>query len=115
MSDSDIVQFEARGHIGVITLNRPEAFNSLNGDVANAMEAAIDRLEGERELWGALLTANVEGQERPVFCAGADLKEINAGRSNTLWTKAGGFGGITYKERTKPIIGGGRGPAPAGG
>src|SRR5436190_22726174 len=102
---SDIVQFEAQGHIGLITLNRPEARNAVNADVAAGMEEAVDRLEGDADLWVGVLTANVEGQARPVFCAGADLKEINAGRASTLWTKRGGFAGITYRSRTKPIIG----------
>ncbi len=112
---SDIVQFEVQGHIGLITLNRPEARNAVNGDVAHAMEAAIDQFEEDGNVWVGVLAANTEGQERPVFCAGADLKEINAGRAGSLWTKRGGFGGITYRERTKPIIGAVDGLATAGG
>jgi enoyl-CoA hydratase len=50
-----------------------------------------------------------------VFCAGADLKEISAGNAGALQTKRGGFGGITTRERTKPIIAAVDGPALAGG
>ncbi|HLM28851.1 MAG TPA: enoyl-CoA hydratase-related protein, partial [Acidimicrobiales bacterium] len=53
--------------------------------------------------------------EPPVFCAGADLKEINAGNAANLQTKRGGFGGIVQRERTKPIIAAVDGPALAGG
>ncbi|NCZ93377.1 MAG: enoyl-CoA hydratase/isomerase family protein, partial [Actinobacteria bacterium] len=66
------VEYEKRGKVGVITLNRPEARNAINGDVAAAFEAAIDKLEGDDEAWVGVLRANTSGQERPVFCAGAD-------------------------------------------
>ena len=35
---SDIVQYEKQGRIAVITLNRAEARNAINGDVARGME-----------------------------------------------------------------------------
>jgi len=71
---SDIVGYEKRGRIGIITLNRPEARNAVNGDVASGVEAAIDQIEADDDVWVAVLTANTAGQEKPVFCAGADLK-----------------------------------------
>ncbi len=70
---SDIVTYSTDGRVGIITLNRPDARNAINGEVAQAMEAAIDQLEADDEIWVGILTANTEGQERPVFCAGADL------------------------------------------
>ncbi len=112
---SDIVTFEAHGRVAVITLNRPDARNAVNGDVANGLEAAIDRLEDDDELWVGILRANTEGQERPVFSAGADLKEINAGRGATLNTERGGFAGFAYRERRKPVIAAVDGLATAGG
>jgi enoyl-CoA hydratase len=45
------VEYEKRGKVGVITLNRPEARNAINGDVASAFEAAIDQLEADDEVW----------------------------------------------------------------
>lgn len=112
---SDIVQYETRGRIAVITLNRPEARNAVNGDVAAAMEAAVDQLEGDPEVWVAVLRANTEGQARPVFCAGADLKAINSGRGASLNTERGGFGGFVYRERIKPVVVAVDGLATAGG
>ena len=91
---SDIVQYEKRGRIGIITLNRPEARNAVNGDVASGVEAAIDQIEADDDVWVAILTANTAGQEKPVFCAGADLKAINSGNAAALNTKRGGFAGI---------------------
>ncbi len=51
----------------------------------------------------------------PVFCAGADLKEVAAGRMETLYTRPGGFAGITRLPRTKPLIAAVDGAALAGG
>ena len=112
---SDIVQYEVQGRIGIITLNRPEARNAINGDVASGVEAAVDQLEADPEVWVGILTANTAGQERPVFCAGADLKAINSGKAGGLATAKGGFAGFAYRERTKPIIVAVDGLATAGG
>lgn len=112
---SDIVGYEKRGRVGIITLNRPEARNAVNGDVASGVEAAIDQIEADDDVWVAVLTANTSGQEKPVFCAGADLKAINSGNAAALNTKRGGFAGLTYRDRRKPIIVAVDGLATAGG
>ncbi len=112
---SEIVTYEARERVAIITLNRPEARNAVNGDVANGLEAAIDRLEADNDIWVGILTANTQDQERPVFCAGADLKAINSGDAAALSTKRGGFGGFVYRERKKPVIVAVDGLATAGG
>jgi enoyl-CoA hydratase len=112
---SEIVKYEKVGRVAVITLNRPEARNAVNGDVAQGMEAAIDQMEGDPDVWVGVVTANTEGQERPVFCAGADLKAINSGQGGSLGTRKGGFAGFVYRERTKPVIVAVDGLATAGG
>ena len=111
---SDIVTYEVRGQVAVITLNRPEARNAVSQELAEALEAAIDRLESEDGVWAGVLTANTEGHKSPVFCAGADLKALNAGGAS-LGTKRGGFAGYVYRERNKPIIAAVDGLATAGG
>ena len=112
---SDIVTYEAQGRIALITLNRPEARNAINGDVAEAMESAIDRMEGDDEVWIGVLQANTEGQSNPVFCAGADLKAMNSGDGARLGTARGNFAGFVYRERKKPVIVAVDGLATAGG
>src|SRR3546814_4022345 len=67
-------------------------------------------MEADDEIWIGVLT-----HEGPVFCAGADLKAVNSGDAARLNTPTGGFGGITAKARTKPIIAACNGPAYAGG
>ncbi|HUJ64330.1 MAG TPA: crotonase/enoyl-CoA hydratase family protein [Acidimicrobiales bacterium] len=104
------IEYSTEGHVATITINRPEARNAVNGDVANGIEDAIDRLEADDSLWLGILTG-----VPPVFSAGADLKAINAGRGGELYTKNGGFAGITKRERTKPIVAAVDGPALAGG
>jgi enoyl-CoA hydratase len=109
-----MVEYEVRGRVAVITLNRPDARNAVNGALAEAFEAAIDKMEDDPEVWLGVLRANTEGQERPVFSAGADLKAINAGETN-LQTKRGGFAGYAYRDRRKPVIVAVDGLATAGG
>ena len=104
-----IVEFEARGRVALITLNRPEARNAVNNELAVALEAAVDRLEADDELWVGILAANGS-----VFSAGADLKAVAAGKMN-LSTERGGFGGFVTLDRTKPIIAAVDGFAVAGG
>jgi enoyl-CoA hydratase len=112
---SDIVTYEVRGRVALITLNRPEARNAVNGDVAGGLEAAIDRMEADDDVWIGILTANTESQERPVFSAGADLKALNAGEGAALSTERGGFAGFVYRDRRKPVIVAVDGLATAGG
>ena len=104
------VDFEQRGPFAVATINRPEARNAVNGAVAQGIEDAIDKIENDDSIWVGIITGVA-----PVFCAGADLKEINAGNAGGLATARGGFAGIVQRERTKPIIAAVDGPALAGG
>jgi enoyl-CoA hydratase len=105
-----IVEYEQRGHVAVLTINRPEARNAVNGEVAAGIEEAIDRIEADDDTWVGVLTG-----AGTVFCAGADLKAISSGDAAGLNTQRGGFGGIVRRERAKPIIAAVDGRAFAGG
>src|SRR4051812_29751168 len=105
-----MVDYEVRGRVALLTINRPEARNAVNGAVAEGMEAAIDKLEADDEVWVGILTGT-----GPVFSAGADLKAVATGTAAQMQTKRGGFAGITRRERTKPIIAAVNGAALAGG
>lgn len=104
------VEYETCGPFAIIKINRPEARNAVNGAVANGIEDAIDQIEADDAVWVGIITG-----EPPVFCAGADLKEINSGNAGALSTAKGGFAGIVQRERTKPLIAAVDGPALAGG
>ena len=104
------VDFDQRGPFAVVKINRPDARNAVNAAVAGGIEEAIDRIEADDGIWVGILTG-----EPPVFCAGADLKEVNSGNAMGLQTERGGFAGIVQRERTKPMIAAVDGPALAGG
>jgi len=111
MSSNPVTFERLSGHIGLVTLNRPEARNAINGTVAAALEAIVEQTESDEDIWTVVLT----GSGRGVFCAGADLKEISAGRGSSLFTERGGFAGFVYATRLKPWIAAVDGKALAGG
>jgi enoyl-CoA hydratase len=104
------VAYEVEGHTAVLTINRPHARNAISPQVAHGLEALQDRAEADPDVWVLVLTG-----APPVFCAGADLKAIGAGKAWDLETPRGGFAGVTRRERTKPIIAAVEGAALAGG
>jgi enoyl-CoA hydratase len=105
-----MVEYEVTGNIALITINRPEARNAVNGDIASGIEAAIDQVESDDNVWAAILAGR-----GTVFCAGADLKAVATGQARSISTAKGGFGGIVTRDRTKPLIAACDGPALAGG
>ncbi len=105
-----VIERERRGRLGILTLNRPEARNAVNRELANAMEDALDDYEADDELWAVVITG-----AGSTFCAGADLKAVAKGEGMTLTTKRGGFGGLVTRDFSKPIIAAVNGPALAGG
>ena len=106
----DVVLYERDGHVATLTLNRPDQRNAVSPELTTAMDAAMARFEADDAAWVGVLTA--AGQH---FCAGADLKALNAGRGAELVTEVGGFGGFVRYPRSKPVIAAVRGFALAGG
>src|SRR3974390_1192576 len=111
-SGAEPVLLERRSaHVALVTINRPDARNAVNGAVAQAMEAVLQQIERDDDIWVVVLT----GAGGKVFCAGADLKEVSRGNIASLSTQAGGFAGFVYAKRTKPWIAAVEGMALAGG
>ena len=108
-----MVEYELDGHVAVITIKRPEARNAVNTEVAQGIEAAIDKLEEDPEAWVGIITGG-QTDKGWIFCAGADLKQM-ATDPGGMQTARGGFGGFVQRERTKPVIAAVDGPALAGG
>lgn len=98
-------------HVALVTIRRPDARNSINSEVAQALDQAVKQIEADPELWVAVLT----GEGGVAFCAGADLKEVSAGRINGLFTKDGQFAGFVKHPRNKVWIAAVDGFALAGG
>jgi enoyl-CoA hydratase len=102
------VLVERRGFTQVITINRPEVKNALDGAAARALAAAADELDADDELRVGVLTG-----AGGTFCAGMDLKAWQRGDKPNI--EGRGFGGITITVPRKPLIAAVEGWALAGG
>ena len=67
---ADTILYEKRDNIVVITLNRPDALNSINRQLRGELADAITEFDSDPEAFVAIVT----GAGR-AFCAGRDLKE----------------------------------------
>jgi len=108
---ADEVLRERRGHVEILTLNRPEARNAINGAVSRAMSSAMDELAADDECWVVVIT----GSGDKAFSAGMDLKAFATGEGGDIMGARGGFGGLTQRSFPKPIIAAVNGSALAGG
>lgn len=107
-----IVRFEVHhGHTALVTLNRPQARNAVSSAMADALEFIVDATEADPEIRAVVLCSS----HPQVFSAGADLKEVSAGRGDSLFTERGGFAGLVFAKRQKPWIAAVNGKALAGG
>jgi enoyl-CoA hydratase len=105
---SDEVLVDVDGGVAVITINRPQARNAVNGAVAQGIAAALDEFD-ERKDVSVLVITGAGGS----FCAGMDLKGFLTGDNPLAGGR--GFAGITEKPPIKPIIAAVEGYALAGG
>jgi enoyl-CoA hydratase len=102
----DPVLYERRGAAAVLTINRPEARNAVNGAVAAALLDGYRRFEDDADAKVLVLT----GAGDQAFCAGADLKAID-----TVRDRHEGPLGFTRLTPTKPTIAAVSGWCVAGG
>ncbi|MFA4928544.1 MAG: crotonase/enoyl-CoA hydratase family protein [Patulibacter sp.] len=108
MGDERPVLVERRGSTLVITINRPDQRNAINGPVSDGIAAAIRMLEGDPALVVAVLTGAGKG-----FSAGMDLGAF--ARGEMTFDAERGFAGMTIKRPSKPVIAAVEGFAVAGG
>lgn len=99
------VSTSRHGRTLVVTMDREAKRNALNADITAGIDAAMNELEDDPELWCGVLT----GGER-VFSAGADL----AGGPGEP-TERGGLVGLITRQRSKPLIAAVEGYALGGG
>jgi enoyl-CoA hydratase len=104
------VRYELDGPVAVITIDRPEVKNAVDGPTALALAAAFRRVEADKEVSTGVLTG-AEG----TFCAGADLKGVSEGRGNRVSTDGDGPMGPSRMLLSKPVIAAVEGYAVAGG
>lgn len=101
---------ERRGHVLIVTINRPEVRNALHRPASLELEKVFDDFAADPDAWLAIVT----GAGEKAFCAGNDLKYAAAG-NDTTWPKTG-FGGLTARfAMNKPVIAAVNGLAMGGG
>ena len=106
---------EQRGHILIVTMNRPESRNALSGEMLSIMVEAWDRVDSDPDIRVCILTG-----AGGYFCAGMDLKAATKAPPGDSF-KSGGYdptridGLLKGRRLTKPLIAAVEGPAIAGG
>jgi len=103
---------ERRGHVLIVTMNRPEAKNALSGPMLARMAQAWDEVDADPQLRAAVLTG-AGGS----FCAGADLKAMTAAHpGDSVGLDLSRIESLLKGRRlSKPLIAAVEGAAIAGG
>lgn len=117
-----LVEFDKQGHVAVVTLNRPDARNAINPEVAVRLAEAWQQVKDDDGIRVAVLTGTGSA-----FCAGADLGQLipmmsGARQPENEWDeRVAGDPGITSRallrnfDPEKPVIAAINGHAIAGG
>ena len=100
-----IVEVERTGHVLVVSIQREEKRNALNAEITAGVDAAMNELDDDPELWCGVLTGTAT-----VFSAGADLGAGTGGP-----TERGGEVGLVRRARRKPLVAAVEGYAVGGG
>lgn len=98
------------GPVTIVTINRPEVRNAVDGPTATGLIDAFQQFDADAEASVAVLTG-----AGGTFCAGADLKAVAGGRGNRVLPDGNGPMGPTRMLLGKPVIAAVEGHAVAGG
>jgi enoyl-CoA hydratase len=102
---SELLDVDERDRVLVMRMQREEKRNAVDRQLADALEAALNRLEDDDGLWAGVLTGTSQ-----TFSAGSDLTA-----DGDYDTPRGGEYGIIRRQRTKPLVAAVEGPALGGG
>ena len=111
---AETILYEKQGHVVTITLNRPDALNSINRQLRGELADAITQFDGDADAFVGIIT----GAGR-AFCAGRDLKE--RAQDNAQGAEARASQSMTqespymWPQTWKPLIAAVNGFALAGG
>lgn len=105
------VLFERIGaHVALVTLNRPQVHNAVNGAVAKLLHRYTSEIEADPTIRVAVLAGKGAS-----FCAGLDLKAASEGRMYETVIGDAGFAGFVFAAKSKPWIAAVHGMALGGG
>lgn len=104
------VSFDVDGDVAVVTIDRPERRNAVDGATAVELASAFRRFDADHALNVAVLTG-----ASGTFCAGYDLKAVASAQENRVRVEADGPMGPTFMLLAKPVIAAVEGYAVAGG
>jgi enoyl-CoA hydratase/carnithine racemase len=104
------VRWEVEGPVVVVTIDRPEVRNAVDGPTAAALADAFRRFDADDALAVAVLTG-----AGGAFCAGADLKAVARGRGNRVSGDGDAPMGPSWMLLSKPVLAAVEGHAVAGG
>jgi enoyl-CoA hydratase/carnithine racemase len=114
MIEHSTVEFERRGVVALLTLNRPDAMNAIDGSMRTELPAAVRRAEDDPNVRVIV----VAGAGTRAFCAGADVREFNKPQSvveaRAERQRTGGWNDVLEAVR-KPTIAAIRGYCLGGG
>jgi enoyl-CoA hydratase len=104
------IRYETADRTAIVTIDRPDVRNAVDGPTAAELAAAFRRFEDDEALDVAILTG-----ANGTFCAGADLKAVAAGRGNRVTIDGDGPMGPSRMWLGKPVLAAVEGHAVAGG
>ena len=105
------VDYSVSDHVATITLNRPDAMNAVNAELATGLGEALARANQDSAVRVVVLTGSGRA-----FCAGADLKAISRGEDiGATGHPEWGFAGFVQHWSDKPVIAAVNGFAMGGG
>jgi enoyl-CoA hydratase/carnithine racemase len=110
MAQDTTVRWDVDGPVAVVTIDRPEVRNAVDGLTAEQLADAFRRFDADDGLAVAVLTG-----AGGTFCAGADLKAVATGRGNRVTDHDDGPMGPTRMLLSKPVLAAVEGYAVAGG
>ncbi|MDR1999052.1 MAG: enoyl-CoA hydratase/isomerase family protein, partial [Frankiaceae bacterium] len=89
------IRVEIVEHTMVLTLNRPEAMNAVNGAMTKGIGDALEQAKDDPDIWALIITGTGRA-----FCAGADLTAVSRGES----TSPPGYGKWGWAAYTRHFI-----------
>lgn len=112
---STLVEIKQHNAIAVAALNRPKAYNALNGEMASQLASHLTTLASDNHVRGVVITGNGKA-----FCAGGDLKwalDYSNRPASAFHALAGQFhlAILEIRRMHKPVVAAINGVAAGGG